>query len=290
MTGSKLADFLSRYQTNENICGVLAIKANHSLSPLTGGFDLLILAIYKDTSQAETTFHYIKDDVRIQEKRMDSQHFADAVLAGTDRSLVQWVLQGEIVFEKDSYLAELKRKLSDFPRMMREQKILIEFSRFLRSYLQSKQDLHDNQVLDSYANILEALTHWARIAIIEHGQHPEVTVWDQLREINPGIYKLYEELTTSLESVEQRVQLVLLACEFSVMSKMSQWCALLLRILRSRKKSWAIHELYGHANLKNLHLDLGLLLRKLVARNLVKEVVMVDSVNFEKVQLRYSAM
>jgi hypothetical protein len=175
-----------------------------------------------------------------------------------------------------------------FPNELREQKQLVEFAHFIRTYLQAKQDLQDNNLLDAYGHILTALHHWAHIALIEAGVHPELTVWRQMRRFNPGIYKLYEELTISSESLEQRVKLVQLACEFSVMNKMKSCCELLFSILAQREEPWSVMELQLHPKLSGLHIDLSLLLQKLVKRGYVREVaIMPDSGDTEALELRY---
>ena len=131
--------------------------------------------------------------------------------------------------------------------------------------------------MDAYGNVLEALLHWARIAIIEAGIHPELMVWEQIHKINPGIYKLYEELTLTTETLKQRVELVHLACEFSVMSKMEGCCALLIRILKSRPQPWSPSELHDHDLLRNLKLEIGLILKKLTMKSIVTEIVSQDA-------------
>ena len=110
-----------------------------------------------------------------------------------------------------------------------------------------------------------------------------------MRRFNPGIYKLYEELTISPESLTKRVQLVLLACEFSVMSKMKSCCELLFSILGSREEPWSVVELQQHPLLLDLHLDdLSLLLQNLVKRGYIDEVAIVSTTgDLEALELRY---
>jgi len=111
-----------------------------------------------------------------------------------------------------------------------------------------------------------------------------------MKKYNPGIYKLYEELTTSMESLEKRVQLVLLACEFHVMSKMKSCCRLLLDIIESREEPWSVGELMARPELKPLRLDLSLLLRKLVTRGLIREVAALPEANDpDALELQYAA-
>lgn len=190
--------------------------------------------------------------------------------------------------DRDGYLSSVRERLLQFPASMREQKQFAEFTGFLRTYLQAKQDLLDGNLLDAYSHVLTALHHWAHIVLIEEGRHPELTVWKQLKRVHPGIYKLYEELTVSPETLEQRVQLVMLGCEFSVMSKMKTSCALLFNILGSREEPWSIAELQSHSTLNILHGDLSLVLQKLVKREYIREVaVMNEAGDIGALELRY---
>ncbi|MNC50146.1 hypothetical protein D3C75_993700 [compost metagenome] len=68
------------------------------------------------------------------------------------------------------------------------------------------------------------------------------------------------------------MELILLACEFSIMSKMSDCCTILLNILGSRKEPWSIKELLQHSGLSQLGAELPLVLRKLVSRSQIREI------------------
>ncbi|WP_127582437.1 hypothetical protein [Paenibacillus koleovorans] len=154
----------------------------------------------------------------------------------------------------------------------RRQWLQVEFSYFLRSYLQSKAFMQDAYLLDAYQQVLEALQHWARIVIIEEGLEPEQMVWAQVRRVNPGVHKLYEEITSNEESLEQRVKLVLLACEFAIMSKMESCCSVLLDVIRSRPEPWSLQDLSEKPELRDLKLDLPVLMAKMSRKELVREV------------------
>jgi hypothetical protein len=194
-------------------------------------------------------------------------------LSGENRNAVQWLMQGDIMLDRGDQLKSLRKEMSDFAKLLREQRLFTEFSLFYRKYLLAKQYVQSGHHLDAYCNILEALAHWAHIAVIEEGAQPEVMVWEQVKQYNLGIYKLYEELTLSTETMGQRVKLVLLACEFSVMSKMKQCCALLLRIIQSRQEPWTASELCDHPLLSGLHAETSLMLRKLAERSFIREVM-----------------
>jgi hypothetical protein len=281
-------EFRARFADNPRVKSVVAVRVGTPFSPLIDGLDVLFLIVTDESESSSSTIHYIKEDKRIQERRIGAQALENAITDGVNRSLIPWILQGEILVDRDLYMETLRHKLLEFPLEMREQKLLIEFNLFLKSYMQSKQYVQEDLILDAYSCILDALQHWARIAIVEAGYHPEITVWSHVRKINPGIYKLYEELTSSSETMEQRVRLVLLACEFSVMSKMEKCCVMLLRILGTRKEGWTPQELHNHPKLIEIHSELGLLLTKMVSKSLVREVVASMDPELATLELRYT--
>lgn len=271
---------------DSSVISVLCVNSPGDFSPLVDGFDVLLLVVSNAPAKQDYITHYIKGDLRIQERWVSPSGLNLWILSGLNRSIIPWILQGDIFLDRESYLVKLKQELIDFPISLREQKLLSEFSYFLKRYLKSKEYLNKENALDAYGNILEALFHWARIAIIEEGIHPEVTVWKQVKKINPGVYKLYEELTLSKETLEQRAQLVLLACEFSVLTKMEQCCAMLIRILKSREAAWSSLELAMHPDLREIHMELALVLSRLVKRSLIKEVLVIEDKDL--LELKYT--
>lgn len=278
-----------KFQDAHQVRSVLIVQTVGPFSPVIDGFDILLLIVSDDLLRNDFTTHYIKEGSRIQERWVNAEGLKLWILSGDNRSIIQWILQGDIILDRNDYLAKMKNKLFEFPPALREQKLLIEFSMFLRKYLLSKDYLQEGQVFDAYSNVLEALFQWAHLAIIEAGYHPEVTVWQQIHRINAGVYRLYEELALSKETIEQRIELVLLACEFSVMAKTGKYCSLLIRIINSRSEPWTPMELVEHPELKGLHIEMILVLHNLVKRHLIKEVAVADAEDFDHIQLKYSS-
>lgn len=271
--------------------GIISVIAFHNTTRFrshTDTFDLLLLIVSENTDQSKDIFHYIKDGFRIQERWLDPVSLETWLLNGDNRNIIYWLLQGEILLDRGTYLEGIRHRLLEFPELLKEQKLLIEFTLFLSHYVQTKEYLLEDHLLDAYSNVLESLHHWARIVIIEEGIHPELTVWSQVRKINPGVYKLYEELTLSNETVKQRVELVLLATEFTVMSKMKSCSSILLRIIGSRVEPWSIKEIQMDQQYSELDINLPLLLNMLVKKSLVREVAVSFNENLSDLELRYT--
>ncbi|MNO42558.1 hypothetical protein D3C76_327510 [compost metagenome] len=191
---------------------------------------------------------------------------------GQNREIVQCFLHGDVIMDNESKLTALRQDLLEFGDGIREQRKLNEYAKLLKTFVEAKKYTQDNDLMDAYYCVLQALKHYARIELIDQGILPEISVWQQIRPINSVAYKLFEELTDSKETLEQRIQLVLLASEFSVMSKMEDCCSFLLNILGSRKSAWSIQELVDMPELIHIKAELPMMLRKLVYRSLVTEV------------------
>ncbi|REJ18408.1 MAG: hypothetical protein C6W59_05435 [Paenibacillaceae bacterium] len=277
-------------QDAPGLIGVMLIDNPYRYNPLIDGLDLLLLAVVERDGRERSVRHVRKEGKRVQIRTVAAAALDEWIAGVESRSIIPWIVRGEILMDRDGYLERVKQRVIDFPEELRRQKLAAEFSAFLRTFLHAKQDLQDGNILDAHSNVLAALHHWAHISLIEDGVHPELTVWAQMKKYNPGIYKLYEELTTSMESLEKRVQLVLLACEFHVMSKMNSCCRLLLDIIESREEPWSVGELMARPELKPLRLDLSLLLRKLVTRGLIREVAALPEANDpDALELQYAA-
>lgn len=166
---------------------------------------------------------------------------------------------------------------------MLQKSIFVEFVHFLQRYLEAKRFLENGHYLDAFHCTIFSLQHWARLAVIEVGNYPEDTVWDQIKKIEPSIYKLYEELITSHESVPQRIELLLLAFEFAIMSKLENSTQFLLGILRSEHRPWTIREISNELMLTENPFSVDLVLHKMAKRSLVKESMVIKEGTLEKV-------
>jgi hypothetical protein len=283
--------FVDAFRNREGIVGLMAISNPFRYNPLIDGLDLLLLVVSESVDPVHSLDHIRYDGKRIQIRTIDPITLEKWISGGENRSIIQWLVRGDIMLDRYDYLGQIRQRLISLPEAMRKQRQLVEFSGFLRTYLHAKQDLQDDNILDAHSSILAALHHWAHIALIEEGVHPELTVWRQIKSYNPGIYKLYEELTVSPETLKQRVQLVMLACEFSVMNKMKDSCGLLFDILMSREEPWSAIELNNHESLVDLHIDLSLVLQKLVLRKFIREVAIIpDSGDTDALELKYASI
>ncbi|NUU54593.1 hypothetical protein HP548_10890 [Paenibacillus taichungensis] len=265
--------FLSEQSEETGAVGAIAYShpGERFHGSLIQDFELLVLVVHNTDQLISKVGHYKYGDLRYQMIYVSRHELQSSVITGDNNNIMQCLIEGEIIWEADNALSDLREELSAFGTELREQKLLHEFASFLKMYVEAKRYIQEGHVVDAYYNVLEALGNWARIVLIEQGIYPDHAVWTHVQSLDRALWKLYQELTVSSETLEQRVELVLLACEFSVMSKMSDCSGLLLRVLGSRREPWSMDELVHHPQLRFVREDLPLILRKLVFRSIVKE-------------------
>ncbi|AWB45951.1 hypothetical protein DCC85_18425 [Paenibacillus sp. CAA11] len=271
--GSTNFSFIGEETIGRQAFGAIAYRHNVGgfHGPLLHDFELLILVICDHTEEKLKIEHCASEGQRYQLLYISSDDLQQWVLSGDNPDVVRCFLQGDIIWDVRGELKPLRGQILEFEKSLREQRRFKEFARFLRKYVEAKQYSQQGYFMDAYSSVLEALQHFARIELIERGVRIENELWEQARPLSTSVSKLYEELVNSSETVEQRVELVLLACEFSVMSKLADCSSLLLRILRSRPEPWSIEELMKNPELIPVKDDLPVVLRKLVYRSLVRE-------------------
>ncbi|MDN4075265.1 nucleotidyltransferase-like protein [Fictibacillus terranigra] len=254
--------------SNENTLGVLLIEKNKPFSPLTDNFDCILFIIVTHADKPWSVKHYEFDDKIAALHIVAEERLNEWLLLGSNRRVVDWVINGKVLFNRNEYITELRDRLDKFPVPERSKKITIEFAKLLRRFSDGKELFHKGQHLDSFNHILHALHHLARLAVIERGFHPEITVWNQVKVIEPQIYKLYEELITGNESIDKRIELLLIASEFSISSKTKLGAGHLLNVFEEQQE-WTVAELMEHREISDYSIDLGILLEHLIEKGIV---------------------
>ncbi|WCK55360.1 nucleotidyltransferase-like protein [Aneurinibacillus sp. Ricciae_BoGa-3] len=257
---------------SDSVLSMIRIAPQNRESSLIDGFDEMLITVVEDAENRVDVKNMMVNGVNIQMVQLDKRYLSDLMETRMHRRLIQLVMQGEVLYDDYQYINTFREKFSTHPSKFQERTICIEFSHFLQRYLEAKEFVRNGLLLDAYNSVFHALEHWARLTILEAGEIPETVVWQQVHSIDYSIFKLYEELITSTDPLEKRIELLLLASEFSVISKIEKCSKFLLDTMREDSKSWSISELMAHPNFKGIQINLVLLLNKLVTRSLLQEV------------------
>ncbi|SEB16837.1 Nucleotidyltransferase-like [Thalassobacillus cyri] len=253
-----------------NTLGVLLMEKKKPISPVTDNFDVILLIIMKDADDPWYVKHYEFENKTAAMHIVDEELLKEWIETSGYRRAVEWVINGKVIFDRNEYMEELKKKLNDFPQETRDLKKAIEFAKLIRSYSESKDLFESNQYLDAFSRMVHSLHYLARLAIIEKGFHPEVTVWNQVRRIDAEVYKLYEELIQSGEPTDKRVQLMLLAVEHSISIRAENSAKHLLELMETKETAWTFGELKVHPEIKLYALDLSSMIEYLTEKEILE--------------------
>ncbi|MEI4770147.1 nucleotidyltransferase-like protein [Psychrobacillus sp. FJAT-51614] len=254
--------------SDPNTLGIIFVEKREEVSPITDTFDSILFILTRDGEQPIFTKHYTFNDKKAAMHVITEKQLKKWLLLGTNPKLVDWLINGRVIFDRNEYIEELKKELQEFPINGRKVRMGIEFAKLSKRYLESKHFFEQLNYLDAYNHIVESLHHLARLAVFEHGLHPEVMVWKQVKQLDPSIYKLYDELVSSEETIEKRLELLFLASEFLIHSRIKEGAQHILDVLAS-KEFWTIQEIHEQEELKNYSVDLEVFIEFLVEKGFI---------------------
>lgn len=254
-----------------NTLGVLLIEKREKASASTDTFDAVLLIIIKEAEHPLHIKHYSYEDKKASLNIVTEDQLNEWLLMGSNRKVIEWIFSGKILFDRNDYFQDLKQELREFPFYGRKIKMGIEFSKLIRRYLDGKTFFENKQYMDAYNHIVHSLHHLARLSVIENGFHPEVTVWNQVKQMEPEIYKLYEELITSEETIEKRLELLFLAGEFLIHSRTEVGSTHIIDVLQEQE-IWSFDEMLNHPDLRLYSVDLGVMLEYLIEKKYITVV------------------
>ncbi|MCA1032664.1 hypothetical protein LCL95_16760 [Bacillus timonensis] len=256
--------------SHKNTMGIIMVEKGKHSFPVTDTFNTVLLVVVKDAEKELFVKHYQYENQKATLYTVDQKKLREWLLLGSNRKVVDWILNGKILFDRNEYMTNLRRELQEFPSSERQVKMGVEFGKLIRRYQEGKAFFEIKQSMDAYNYVIHALHHLARLAVIEKGFHPEVTVWNQVRKIEPQIYKLYVELLESEESLEKRLELLFLASEFLINSRVKIGGKHLLQVLSTKEDAWTFGEMLDHPDLQVYSVDLEMLVEFLVEKQLIK--------------------
>jgi hypothetical protein len=260
------------YTNDKNTLGILMMEKTEPHSPVTDGFDVILLIVMKKINGTWYAKHYETEGKSVAMHVVNEGLLKNWVDTSGYRRAVEWIIYGKVLLDKHNYIFELKNQLRDFPVHKRELRKTIEFGKLVKSFDEARYLFDMGESKDAYSKILYSLHYLARLAVIEQGYYPEVTVWRQLRQIDLEVYKLYEEFIDSQEEMEKRVQLMLIAMDFVISSRAADSVKHLLNIMRSRGDAWSYAELKAMPMVEPYFLDLSAIFSYLLDKKIIRSV------------------
>ena len=248
--------------------GVILINKRDDAINMTDTFDSVLLIIVKEADQSIFTKHYLYGDTKMVMHIVTEKRLRKWLFIGSNRKLVDWIFFGKVLFDRNEFLYKLRSELQEFPFYGRKIKTGIQFSKLIRRYLEGKEFFERGDYLDAYNHVVDSLHHLGRLSVIDSGLYPEVTVWAQVKKIEPAIYKLYEELVMSNETLEKRLELLFLASEFLINARTHDGAQHIVETMLS-KSIWTIQELHEHEELSYYSTDLEVFIEYLIEKGYI---------------------
>ncbi|MEL3962371.1 nucleotidyltransferase-like protein [Lysinibacillus endophyticus] len=248
--------------------GVILVTKCEETKSITDTFDTVLLIVVKEAEQPIFTKHYLHENQKMAMHVITETVLNKWLYIGSNRRVVDWIFHGKVIFDRNEYLHNLRLKLQEFPFFGRKIKTGIQFCKLIRRYFEGKEFFNNGNYLDSYNHVVDSLHHLARLSVIDNGLYPEVTVWSQVKKIEPAIYKLYEELVMSSESLEKRLELLFLAIEFLINSRTHDGAQHIVETMLS-KETWTIQELHNHPELTYYSIDLEVFVEYLIDKGYI---------------------
>ncbi|WP_214850144.1 nucleotidyltransferase-like protein [Exiguobacterium sp. s193] len=260
----------SEYAAYRETQGIIAVEKRQPKDSLTDQFDTLLLVVTRDPSIEWTVKHYRLDTLKVSLHLVHEDVLSRWIVLNANRRAVHWISEGTIIFERNDYLTDLKRRLLNFPEAERCLQMSLSFAKLLRRFQDGRNLFSRGNHYDAYTHVHHALHHLARLSVLEKGAHPEIVVWEQARLDDPEVYKLYEQLLLSEETLELRVHLALIGLEHLLQSKVMSGGKYLFEVMRERITPWTMHELMEEERLQELKVDLGSLIDFFIRKGLIR--------------------
>ena len=257
--------------------GVILVEKRGKGDPITDTFDSILLIITADEEIPIFTKHYTDGNEKAAMHIISEKQLRKWLLQGSKRKVVDWLFHGKVYFDRNEFVERLKTEFQEYPFHGRNIKMGLEFSQLVRGYMEGKTFYEQGNAMDAYHHVVKSLHHLARLAVIENGLFPEVTVWSQVKKIDPAIYKLYKELIISDEPLEKRLELLFLASEFFIHNRTLDGARHIMDLM-AEQELWTIQELHEHEEARLYSVDLEVFIEFLIEKGIIK-VIQSDSKN-----------
>ncbi|RWR11229.1 hypothetical protein D4N35_008895 [Siminovitchia fortis] len=243
---------------------VAVLMVNHT-KELTAEdlFDVIIYAVATDQKNPEQSRYFDVHGIRVGLFIVDERLFRKKMLSGTISP--HFLYGSEVLFERDRYIESIKKETPIYDCQM---KLGLEFAELIQSYTIGKNLFEDGHFPDAYDFLVSALHHLARFALIEKGIQAGTALWNQIKNEEPEILKLFEELIKSEEPIEKRLELLILASSFFIYSKTTKGSEHILEIL-NEGGIWSYEMIAQHPKIKIYGSSLGTFLEYLIEKELI---------------------
>lgn len=238
--------------------------------------DVFIVVIDREIEMEEVRYLEF-DGERATVSFMNKDEMNKYLYLKTESDPFYCLIKGDIIFERKDLISKSREKIEDYLYTNKEKALGVTFSMVVMNYKNAKDLFHLNNYLDSYSKLFKTIEGLAEFVMIKQGDAFEGFNISELKQIDLEVYKLYEELVTNEESIEKRLELILLAVGYIVAKELKLGAKHLFDVIEE-KETWKFNELFHHPGLIDYGLSLGFLLDYLSEKNAVDTNYLQDGI------------
>jgi hypothetical protein len=253
--------------------GIIMAEKEDRLLTAPDMFDVMVIVVEIWQDQQETVRHLSYREKKIAFYIVNDKQLQEWVLAGSQPKLISMLLEGEILFDRNRFMETLQEELRTSMMEKRKMAIGLEFAKLIANHAEGKAFFKRKQYLHAYYCAVYSLYHMGNLVLLENGRQHEPSVWFRIRQIEPEILKIFEELVLGNESIDKRLELLYLVSEFLIYSKTPVGTEHVMEIIRE-KPLWKYEEISRHPEMKHYGANLSPLLHYLVERKFLIEIKM----------------
>ncbi|RNB52540.1 hypothetical protein EDM57_21455 [Brevibacillus gelatini] len=272
--------YLKKLQQRPDVQAVLVLPVSDLLVPFRDGAFYLVVVNQPQTEGKIRRLH-LQGRV-VMEQQISTWQLEKGAVCGLDERLAAMLGRAEVLWDKDGYMKQMKLRLNRLPSAIQKKLICREYSQLLRFFHETKEFLQQGLILDAYHSLIQSLHSWARLIVYEAGEHPQAALWSQVKQMDSSVFKLYEELSVNGEALEKRIELLVLAIEFWITSKIKESVTFLMEVMETKTGPWRLEELMNHPAIVDAKIEVPLLIDKMIQRLLIQEVVFTEGANGDK--------
>ncbi|QDX92655.1 hypothetical protein EEL32_03215 [Brevibacillus laterosporus] len=263
-----------------DVLSIMAIEQAEKIKLLSEGADLISFIVVNNYEPNWLIKQYQFKKVALEEHTVSQWQIQQWSIQGAPKRARQLLQQADIIFDKSNFIKERLARLLQLPGEGKKQLISKHYMALLHHYAQAKELLQQQKIPDSFQNALQALFHWACLELIEAGELPDEPVFHKVKTIAPTVYKLYEEVVTSLELLDKRIELLLLPIEIQLMAKIKIGSEYIVDQMQHEYRPWRLSQMIQLFEAEHSKESMSLLLDKMVKRGLLYELFLPGEVEF----------
>jgi len=147
--------YQERASDTDTLC-VILVEKREEVDPITDTFAALLLIITSNNEVPIYTKHYSAGIRKATMHVISEDQLRKWLLIGSKRKVVDWIYHGKILFDRNEYVENLKKELQESNYLDRKIKMGLEFSKLIRSYIEGKSFLEQENYMDAYNHVVNS--------------------------------------------------------------------------------------------------------------------------------------